>query len=1272
MADDRRRRRTKTFADRLRRPAPARAAAAAARARPAARAAAAGSATSSAATAALRRPDPGRPLEPAVRRRLEDGFGRPLDHVRIHAAAHDRQLARSERARAFAHRHHIWLGPHESPSDVALLAHEVAHVAQQGYAPAPPAGAAAGVPGAAAVARPVPLHGAGSAARRGGGAGAAPARAAGRSAAAVQRWGLPEIDVWGAARRAGGAVASGVRSAAGAVAEVAGDLLSMARDELLGIVRRIAPDFLPLFEGGGIAKFIRSLVERGLRSLFDGLLGPLRGVLNFGAIGQRVSQALAWIGTIAGQLARNDCSGILAAARRVGAFFSSALQPVLDKIRAASDAVSGFFRGIWEAIGVPVLDILKRIGGTIWDSLKGFVRDAAAVIRRVREALGKAWQRVKGWLGIGAEDGEHEGGGLWEWIKQKASAVGESISRVIRPVIGPLRTVGGVLLLLTPGMQVLGIVLLWPRLKAAWNQLSQKWESLQLIPRARHYLATTVLPAVMGAAEAVGQALVGAADWLLGMVDRVGTALATALRAATGILSPLGRLIGWAHAQFQRLINWARGGLRYVSRNMRMLLGKLVHFLGVVLEAMKRLIAIAVNPFGIVGFLLGSLWRLIPDCLKGPIIDFILEIIIRLLRAMPPMPTMGPLWPLVKSAALGFLERVKSYSMQRKVNVSIKLARIVSGMSPSFAFGYLKGIALGVWDGITAPFQAIATVFDLPDMIQNFLSNLGIRLCDLVESIRCFAANLASRVFGSLDKILAGLAEILENPRRILELIKCAIEGALSAAASLGASIADQMMAVFESPDEEIGERLGHITGNMLVQAVITYFTAGAGAAVGVIREISSALGAVGRAIGQVVKTLTQLLGKLVGFLRGLASRFASAVARGARSVLGKLGGWFKKVAAWFRKLLGRLFRFLKKRFMLTAEERALWFEFKGEVQAALLPHQEAGITRSALRGIYRPILRSHKKVAKWPAFFTKHGPKWRLWVRRVKSLRPRVVGHAMLDRDSRWKQGKKAVKKAVKRLKRMPGNIDAGMIDAALIPTKIKYLYRDLSARFLPSRNEFEIDGAMSPGLKVIKTPPKRPTQNSPRMVLTASKHLKINELVKKSAFRSAATGTPPLWRQVEKIKTRGGSTSLYRKGHLISGHFTSGDSANLTPITFSANALMASGAESPVRRALPVLARSSGRQPIFSYEVNATGTGGGVSPNRKFKELGVWKCKPVAAEKQLVRNVHITVTKKAYNPSSHKWDRVVPGQSPPTIPNVGGAVGYPRGWKEPCKYKP
>jgi outer membrane protein OmpA-like peptidoglycan-associated protein len=79
--------------------------------------------------------DSGRPLTSGVRQRAESAVGGDLGQVRVHDGPADRDLARGIQARAFTHGDHIWLGPQQSSEDVKLMAHESAHVVQQGAAP---------------------------------------------------------------------------------------------------------------------------------------------------------------------------------------------------------------------------------------------------------------------------------------------------------------------------------------------------------------------------------------------------------------------------------------------------------------------------------------------------------------------------------------------------------------------------------------------------------------------------------------------------------------------------------------------------------------------------------------------------------------------------------------------------------------------------------------------------------------------------------------------------------------------------------------------------------------------------------------------------------------------------------------------------------------------------------------------------------------------------------------------------------------------------------
>jgi outer membrane biosynthesis protein TonB len=94
-------------------------------------AAGAGNGESAAADQAIRGKDPGNPLEPGVRDRLESGLGVDLSEVRVHEDAAARRSAADLNARAFTHGNDIWLGPGASQDDAHLMAHEATHVVQQ-------------------------------------------------------------------------------------------------------------------------------------------------------------------------------------------------------------------------------------------------------------------------------------------------------------------------------------------------------------------------------------------------------------------------------------------------------------------------------------------------------------------------------------------------------------------------------------------------------------------------------------------------------------------------------------------------------------------------------------------------------------------------------------------------------------------------------------------------------------------------------------------------------------------------------------------------------------------------------------------------------------------------------------------------------------------------------------------------------------------------------------------------------------------------------------
>lgn len=73
----------------------------------------------------------GAPVAPEIRAAVEPVVGQSLAHVRVHSDANATAAAQQMSARAFAFGGDVFLGRGESPIDKQLMAHELAHVAQQ-------------------------------------------------------------------------------------------------------------------------------------------------------------------------------------------------------------------------------------------------------------------------------------------------------------------------------------------------------------------------------------------------------------------------------------------------------------------------------------------------------------------------------------------------------------------------------------------------------------------------------------------------------------------------------------------------------------------------------------------------------------------------------------------------------------------------------------------------------------------------------------------------------------------------------------------------------------------------------------------------------------------------------------------------------------------------------------------------------------------------------------------------------------------------------------
>lgn len=76
-------------------------------------------------------PGPGSPLSQSVRSQVEPVLNADLGHVKVHTDSKAELAAKSLKAKAFTHKHNIFLGSGQSANNLGLMAHESTHVIQQ-------------------------------------------------------------------------------------------------------------------------------------------------------------------------------------------------------------------------------------------------------------------------------------------------------------------------------------------------------------------------------------------------------------------------------------------------------------------------------------------------------------------------------------------------------------------------------------------------------------------------------------------------------------------------------------------------------------------------------------------------------------------------------------------------------------------------------------------------------------------------------------------------------------------------------------------------------------------------------------------------------------------------------------------------------------------------------------------------------------------------------------------------------------------------------------
>jgi hypothetical protein len=317
-----------------------------------------------------------------------------------------------------------------------------------------------------------------------------------------------------------------------------------------------------------------------------------------------------------------------------------------------------------------------------------------------------------------------------------------------------------------------------------------------------------------------------------------------------------------------------------------------------VAQAAQLVAGAIANPVQLPAALAAIAWEEIPDAVKGPLIDQVLQACLAVARTVeipgPPGVSGGP---ILRHVAIGALERALSYPTGIKVRIADRMAQLILRPSPDFALGFLSGLISGLWDGITGPFVLLWDLVKIGYEIQaaqiRMIATLAHR--ETRDALIGDVQAALDRVDAQISMLLAQLRAGRGDPLAILNLIDQMVNAALRGAESLGASLSDALLQFLTRPDRQLGEGVGWVTGTATFEVLLLVLTEGgytalkgavtglravvrvaeAGAAVAeALAPVRAALAAFrgfaasNRALAPLVEVVEELLSLLVRYVR--------------------------------------------------------------------------------------------------------------------------------------------------------------------------------------------------------------------------------------------------------------------------------------------------------------------------------------------------------------------------------------------------------------------
>lgn len=278
-----------------------------------------------------------------------------------------------------------------------------------------------------------------------------------------------------------------------------------------------------------------------------------------------------------------------------------------------------------------------------------------------RDQYARHWAILKNLLGIGdAPDGrngilqwvEVKLGAAWDRIKARLAPYTTQLK-----AIGA--AVAGVLLVFSPAGPILALGAAAAEVAKGIAWVAQNWGKGNILVTARNYVEKTLLPPLVAALDKVSAQVARVADSLATSLGSLAASLAKAVASlGEDAVAVVVRLAQWLADQVQAMAAAVNARVAAVRLWLDGAFDGLVRFLRRAKAFLGRVADVAIDIYALPLLLGEKLWDAVPACLRDPFVDFFGKIIVGQVELFSELVKDDEAWKRTKDEVAGLIRQV--------------------------------------------------------------------------------------------------------------------------------------------------------------------------------------------------------------------------------------------------------------------------------------------------------------------------------------------------------------------------------------------------------------------------------------------------------------------------------------------------------------------------------------------------------------------------------------------------------------------------------------